>query len=63
MAQLGRITKELQRVSMSLRMVPIRGVFQKMARVARDISAKQQKKSISSPAARTRNWTAAWSRN
>ena len=43
-AQLGRITKELQRVSMSLRMVPIRGVFQKMARVARDVSAKQQKK-------------------
>jgi two-component system chemotaxis sensor kinase CheA len=44
MAQLGRITKELQRVSMSLRMVPIRGVFQKMARVARDLSAKQHKK-------------------
>ncbi len=43
-AQLGRITKELQRVGMSLRMVPIRGVFQKMARVARDISAKQRKK-------------------
>jgi len=43
-AQLGRITKELQRVSMSLRMVPIRGVFQKMARVVRDIGAKQQKK-------------------
>jgi len=43
-AQLGRITRELQRVSMSLRMVPIRGVFQKMARVARDISAKQNKK-------------------
>jgi len=44
MAQLGRITKELQRVSMSLRMVPIRGVFQKMARVVRDIGAKQKKK-------------------
>jgi Chemotaxis protein histidine kinase and related kinases len=44
MAQLGRITKELQRVSMSLRMVPIRGVFQKMARVVRDIGAKQNKK-------------------
>lgn len=42
--QLTRITKELQRVSMSLRMVPIRGVFQKMTRVTRDISAKQQKK-------------------
>ena len=44
MAQLSRITKELQRVSMSLRMVPIRGVFQKMARVVRDLGAKQKKK-------------------
>jgi two-component system chemotaxis sensor kinase CheA len=43
-AQLGRITKELQRVSMSLRMVPIRGVFQKMSRVVRDIGAKHSKK-------------------
>jgi two-component system chemotaxis sensor kinase CheA len=42
--QLSRITKELQRTSMSLRMVPIRGVFQKMARVTRDLGAKQQKK-------------------
>jgi two-component system chemotaxis sensor kinase CheA len=42
--QLGRITKELQRVSMALRMVPIRGVFQKMSRVVRDIAMKQQKK-------------------
>lgn len=44
MAQLSRITKELQRVSMALRMVPIRGAFHKMARVVRDISAKQNKK-------------------
>jgi two-component system chemotaxis sensor kinase CheA len=43
-AQLGRITRELQRVSMSLRMVPIRGLFQKMARVIRDVSAKCGKK-------------------
>lgn len=43
MAQLGRITKDLQRVSMSLRMVPIRGAFQKMARVVRDLAAKQGK--------------------
>ena len=43
-AQLGRITKELQRVSMALRMVPIRGVFQKMSRVVRDLGAKQKKK-------------------
>ena len=44
LTQLGRITKDLQRVSMSLRMVPIRGVFQKMTRVVRDICAKQGKK-------------------
>ena len=44
MAQLGRITKDLQRVSTSLRMMPIRGVFQKMARVSRDLSAKMHKK-------------------
>jgi two-component system, chemotaxis family, sensor kinase CheA len=43
LAQLGRITRELQRVGMSLRMVPIRGAFQKMARVTRDLSAKQRK--------------------
>ena len=44
MTQLGRITSELQRVGMSMRMVPIRGAFQKMVRVTRDLSAKQQKK-------------------
>jgi two-component system chemotaxis sensor kinase CheA len=44
MAHLSRITKELQRVSMSMRMVPVRGVFQKMARVTRDLGAKLQKK-------------------
>lgn len=44
MAQLSRITKDLQRVSMSMRMVPVRGAFQKMARVVRDIGAKQNKR-------------------
>ena len=43
-AQLNRITKELQRVSMSLRMIPIRGVFQKMSRAVRDLGVKQNKK-------------------
>ncbi|HZL41837.1 MAG TPA: chemotaxis protein CheA [Verrucomicrobiae bacterium] len=43
MGQLSRITRDLHRVSMSLRMVPIRSAFQKMARVARDASDKQQK--------------------
>jgi two-component system chemotaxis sensor kinase CheA len=44
LAQLARITKELQRVSMAMRMVPIRSLFQKMARVAHDLGAKQRKK-------------------
>jgi two-component system, chemotaxis family, sensor kinase CheA len=44
MAHLSRITKELQRVSMSMRMVPIRGVFQKMSRVIRDLGVKLGKK-------------------
>jgi len=44
MGQLSRITRELQRVSMSLRMVPVRSVFQKMARIVRDLGARQQKK-------------------
>ncbi|HWD18792.1 MAG TPA: chemotaxis protein CheA [Verrucomicrobiae bacterium] len=43
LSQIGRVTRELQRVSMSLRMVPIRGAFQKMARVVRDVGAKQGK--------------------
>jgi two-component system chemotaxis sensor kinase CheA len=41
--QLSRTTSELQRNAMSLRMVPIRGTFQKMTRLVRDISAKQHK--------------------
>lgn len=41
--QLSRTTSELQRNAMSLRMVPIRGAFQKMTRLVRDISAKQHK--------------------
>ncbi len=40
LAQLGRITKELQRTAMSLRMVPIRATFQKMNRLVRDTAAR-----------------------
>lgn len=36
--QLSRVTSELQRNAMSLRMVPIRGIFQKMSRLVRDVS-------------------------
>src|SRR4029079_13583648 len=37
LAQLNRITSDLQRSAMSMRMVPIRQVFQKMGRRARDL--------------------------
>jgi two-component system, chemotaxis family, sensor kinase CheA len=41
--QLGRITTELQRTAMSLRMVPIGRSFQKMTRLVRDLATQQQK--------------------
>ena len=41
--QLNRISKELQRTAMSMRMVPIRATMQKMQRLVRDIAAKQKK--------------------
>ncbi|HEY1171419.1 MAG TPA: chemotaxis protein CheA [Verrucomicrobiae bacterium] len=43
LAQLGRITRELQRTAMSLRMMPIRSTFQKMTRLVRDLSQKAGK--------------------
>jgi two-component system chemotaxis sensor kinase CheA len=43
LAQLGHISKDLQRTAMSLRMVPIRGMFQKMHRLVRDLTAKTGK--------------------
>ncbi|MCW3059024.1 MAG: hypothetical protein JWQ02_845 [Capsulimonas sp.] len=43
LSHLGKITRELQDLSMSMRMVPVQGVFQKMARVVRDISRKAGK--------------------
>jgi len=41
--QLSRITTELQRNAMSLRMVPIRAMFHKMHRLVRDLAAQQHK--------------------
>lgn len=38
LAQLSRITKELQHTAMSLRMIPIKSSFQKMERLARDLA-------------------------
>lgn len=43
-ARLGRITRELQNHAMSLRMVPIRPLFQKMARLVRDLTRQGDKK-------------------
>lgn len=42
-AHQGKIVRELQELSMSMRMVPVQGVFQKMARLARDLSRKAGK--------------------
>ncbi|MDR9501132.1 MAG: chemotaxis protein CheA [Desulfurivibrionaceae bacterium] len=41
--QLSRITAELQKTAMSMRMVPIRQTFQKMTRLVRDLSKKSGK--------------------
>ncbi|MCI8517027.1 MAG: chemotaxis protein CheA [Hungatella sp.] len=41
--QLRKLTDDLQDISMSLRMVPISGVFQKMTRIVRDMKQKLNK--------------------
>jgi two-component system chemotaxis sensor kinase CheA len=43
MAALDKITRDLQKMGTSLRMVPIRPVFQKMAKLARDLARKAGK--------------------
>jgi two-component system chemotaxis sensor kinase CheA len=43
LAQLKRITADLQRSAMALRMVPIRQAFQKVSRIVRDLSRKADK--------------------
>ncbi|OGQ85496.1 MAG: chemotaxis protein CheA [Deltaproteobacteria bacterium RIFOXYD12_FULL_56_24] len=43
-SQLTRITSELQRTAMSMRMVPIKQTFDKMIRLVRDLSKKSEKK-------------------
>ncbi len=40
LAHVKRITSDLQRDTMAMRMVPIRQTFQKMSRLARDLSRK-----------------------
>lgn len=43
LSQLCRITNDLQKTAMSLRMVPVRGTFQKMQRLVRDVAVKSGK--------------------
>jgi two-component system chemotaxis sensor kinase CheA len=43
LGQLGRITDELQKTAMAMRMVPISQLFRKMARLVRDLSRKSGK--------------------
>jgi two-component system, chemotaxis family, sensor kinase CheA len=43
LSHLGKITRELQDLTMAMRMVPIQGVFQKMARLLRDLARKAGK--------------------
>ena len=40
----SKIVRELQQLSMSMRMVPVQGVFKKMARLVRDLARKADKK-------------------
>ncbi len=42
--ELHKIARELQDLSLSLRMVPVRGIFQKMSRIARDVARKVNKR-------------------
>jgi two-component system chemotaxis sensor kinase CheA len=42
--QLGRITGEVQRVAMSIRMMPVAQLFQRMTRLVRDLSRKNGKR-------------------
>lgn len=43
LGQLTKISRDLQGVAMRMRMIPVRGVFQKMARLTRDLSRKTGK--------------------
>jgi len=44
LGHLHKVTRTVQELGMSMRMVPIRPTFQKMARLVRDLSIKSQKK-------------------
>ena len=56
----AKILRELQDLSTSLRMVPLKPAFLKVSRVVRDLSRKSGKKVRWSPKARTPRSTAPW---
>jgi len=43
LGQMSKITRDLQDIGTRMRMVPVRGVFQKMARMVRDLSRRSDK--------------------
>jgi len=47
--QLGKISRDLQNVAMRMRMVPVRGAFQKMARLVRELARKTGKDVVLEP--------------
>lgn len=44
LAQLARITEDVQRTAMSMRMIPLAGLFQRMSRLVRDLARKSGKR-------------------
>jgi two-component system chemotaxis sensor kinase CheA len=40
---LGKVTRELQQIAMSVRMIPLEGLFNKMRRLVRDLARKSEK--------------------
>lgn len=46
LARLGQVTRQLQSLSISLRLVPIRKVFQKITRLVRDLAKKNNKECV-----------------
>jgi two-component system chemotaxis sensor kinase CheA len=44
LGQLARITEEVQRTAMSMRMIPVAGLFQRMSRLVRDLARKAGKR-------------------
>ena len=57
-SQLARITDEVQRTAMSMRMVPLAQLFNKMSRLVRDLAQKAARTWSWCSKGKTRSWTA-----